>query len=100
MEQEEGEAKALAHIIFLFDAVIKQSACHCSKVNRLTFKYSGVSGAPPAPSETQLKTDQHLLIRSIQPLSLSPLSLSPLSSYNSQVLHDVESPLSSTKKYV
>ncbi len=38
--------KALAHIIFLFGAVIKQSACHCSKVNRLTFKYSVVSGAP------------------------------------------------------
>lgn len=39
-------AKALAHIIFLFSAVIKQSACHCSKVNRLTFKYAVVSGAP------------------------------------------------------
>lgn len=39
-------AKALAHIIFLFSALIKQSACHCSKVNRLTFKYTVVSGAP------------------------------------------------------
>lgn len=38
-------AKALAHIIFLFSALIKQSACHCSKVNRLTFKYTVVSGA-------------------------------------------------------
>lgn len=44
-------AEALAHIIFLFGAVIKQSACHCSKVNRLTFKYAVVSGAP-LPSET------------------------------------------------
>lgn len=39
-------AKALAHIIFLFRAVIKQAACHFSKVNRLTFKYAVVSGAP------------------------------------------------------
>lgn len=58
-------AKALAHIIFLFRAVIKQSACHCSKVNRLTFKYTMVSGAPSAlrdASSLQEKTDQHLHI--------------------------------------
>lgn len=43
-------AKALAHIIFLFGTVIKQSACHCCKVNRLTFKYTVVSEAPPPPT--------------------------------------------------
>lgn len=65
-------AEALAHIIFLFGAVIKQSACHCSKVNRLTFKYTVVSGAPPAlrdASSVQEKTHQHLHICFLNPSS-------------------------------
>lgn len=66
-------AEALAHIIFLFGAVIKQSACHCSKVNRLTFKYTVVSGAPPPAlrdaSSLQEKTHQHLHICFLDPFA-------------------------------
>lgn len=68
-------AKALAHIIFLFSAVIKQSACHCSKVNRLTFKYTVVSRAPCPQRRIfslQEKTDQHLHICFLNPFAPPP----------------------------
>lgn len=64
--KREGDQRGPAHMVFLFSAVIKQSACHCGKVNRLTFKYTVVSGAPPLAlgdaSRLQEKADQHLRV--------------------------------------
>lgn len=67
-------AKALAHIIFLFSAVIKQSACHCSKVNRLTFKYTVVSGAP-CPERRIWSTPPYLLFKSLISCSSQGLAI-------------------------
>lgn len=79
-------AKALAHIIFLFSALIKQSACHCSKVNRLTFKYTVVSGASCPrrcifSARENWSTPPYLLFKSPPPLP----------PYNPQVLNILRS---------